>query len=415
MEQFQKIRLEEEQKQILQKSIKNFYGMSNLQKFINFDDLFAKISSDNGEISLSKSETNFLVAGIENDPELDTAIKEELKEKVLGEFKNNLVDTKRSSHLIAQLIKNIEIIIRGRTEVIKLVITAMIADGHILLEDYPGSGKTTLAKTLGHSIASSLEKEGSVGFHRVQFTPDLLPSDILGVNIYNQKDGTFHFSRGPVFTNILLADEINRTSPKVQSALLECMAEKQVTLDNVTYFLDDFFFVIGTQNPLDIAGTYPLPLVQLDRFLMKLDLGHIDRATELDVLSNYKQIRQVGKVKPVCNYDDILYLRDTADKVYADELVLNCIVDIIDETRTSDKIILGASTRSSIMFLRALKAYALVHGRDYIIEDDIRNLAVNVLFHRLRFRDSVKNPKDALDKIVADKVELLVKAKKKRS
>jgi MoxR-like ATPase len=208
------------------------------------------------------------------------------------------------------LVTALSSIIRGRTDTIELVVAALIADGHVLLEDYPGSGKTTLAKTLGglidstpHSALSnaSTEKEPIIGFRRIQFTPDMLPGDVLGVNIFDPKTGQFNFLHGPVFAHIVLADEINRTGPKVQSAFLECMAEKQITIDNITHQLDDLFFVLGTQNPLDLAGTYPLPQVQLDRFLFRVPMSYVDAQTELAILEDIKAIENASSgVNPIC-------------------------------------------------------------------------------------------------------------------
>ena len=317
----------------------------------------------------------------------------------------------QGKEIINRLISNVEKIIRGKRDIITLILTGILAEGHVLLEDYPGCGKTTLAKSLSQSIGSDDEKtkdEDHVRFKRIQFTPDLLPSDILGVNIYNQKTGEFVFSPGPVFSNIVLADEINRTSPKVQSALLECMAEGQVTVDNNTYHLDEFFFVIGTQNPLEIAGTYSLPLVQLDRFLMKLDIGYIDAPTERDVLKDYHEtISKPERLEKVCSRQEIVDLIELAQSTFCEEEVYDCIVNIVQKTREHPAIRFGASTRSAIMLLQAVRAYALISGRDFVLEDDIKLLAPHVLSHRILYREGVKSSTDVLSGIIAESVEAI--------
>jgi len=322
-----------------------------------------------------------------------------------------------ANNIINKLIYNVEKIIRGKRNVISLIITGIIAGGHILLEDYPGCGKTTLAKTLSYSIGSDDETAHDMDhtkFKRIQFTPDLLPSDIIGVNIYDQKKGEFRFSPGPVFSNIVLADEINRANPKVQSALLESMAEKQVTVDNITYALDSFFFVIGTQNPLEVAGTYPLPLVQLDRFLMKLDIGYIDATTEIEVLKEFANvISKPNDITKVCTKREILSIRKLSELIFCEEEIYKAIVSITQRTRNHSAIRFGASTRSSIMLLQAVKSYALINNRDYVIEDDIKYLASHVLYHRLQFKEGIKNPKNLLQGIIDECIEEIIQSKRK--
>ncbi len=316
---------------------------------------------------------------------------------------------------VQELIANVEKIIRGKKDIITLITTGIIAGGHILLEDYPGCGKTTLAKTMSYSIGSeNANQSDHIAFKRIQFTPDLLPSDILGVNIYEQKKEAFRFSPGPIFSNIVLADEINRASPKVQSALLECMAERQVTVDNVTYPLDPFFFVIGTQNPLETAGTYPLPLVQLDRFLMKLDMGYIDSATEVEILKDYNTIiSHPDDLKKVCTRQDILDMRELSHGVFCELEVYDCIVDIVQKTRHHPAIRYGASTRSAIMLLQVVKAFSIMEGRDYVIETDIKRFAQHVLFHRLLFKEGAKNPSVILSSIIDECVEKITLSNRK--
>lgn len=304
-------------------------------------------------------------------------------------------------------------VIKGREDTINLVLTGLIADGHVLLEDYPGSGKTTLAKTLGGLIDCSSKKVSEVSilpFRRIQFTPDLLPTDVLGVSIFEPKSGTFHFQQGPIFSHIVLADEMNRTGPKVQAAFLECMAERQVTIDNNTYPLDELFFVIGTQNPLDLAGTYPLPLVQLDRFLLKVPMSYVSSDVELEILKEAENIKSKSEnVSPVVSREEVLASRKEAKDLNIPEEYLRTIVNIIQDTRQNPLFQYGASTRSALMFKHALSAYALIQGRDYIIEDDLLDLAPHILLHRLKFHPSAGNPKEAFNEFLKGHIERLVR------
>lgn len=304
-------------------------------------------------------------------------------------------------------------VIKGRADTIKLVLTALFADGHILLEDYPGSGKTTLTKTLGRLIARDpLQKtpEHILPFRRIQFTPDMLPGDVLGVNIFEPKSGAFHFMHGPIFAHIVLADEINRTGPKVQAAFLECMAEKQVTIDNVTHPLDRLFFVLGTQNPLDIAGTYPLPQVQLDRFLLKIPMGYVDSQTEVQILEQHHEIQEKSvNISPVCTRNDILLARTACNQVYVAPRLRETIVAIVQATRNNPLIQFGASTRAAIMLQETIKAWALLSGRDHANEDDLKQVAPFVLLHRLRFHAGAGNPNEALSQLMLPHIEELVK------
>lgn len=325
----------------------------------------------------------------------------------------------KASTAITRLCEALERVIRGRRDTIRLVISALIADGHVLLEDYPGSGKTTLSKTLGRLISGddagrsaypSVATDPIVPFRRIQFTPDMLPGDVLGVNVFDPKSGQFHFMHGPVFAHVLLADEINRTGPKVQAAFLECMAEKQVTMDNVTRPLDQLFFVLGTQNPLDIAGTYPLPQVQLDRFLLKIPMSYVDSSTEQEILLNHTSIKETStSIEPVCSRSDILAARHACEQVHVSPALREAIVAIVQTTRGNPLIQFGASTRAALMLQSAVKAWALVNNRDHATEDDLRYMAPYVLLHRLRFHAGAGDANKALESLMLPIMEKLVR------
>ncbi len=294
---------------------------------------------------------------------------------------------------IEEAIREIEKVIRGKHETIELIFTAIIAGGHCLIEDLPGSGKTLLAK----SIAKVFQKpEDDIPlFKRIQFTPDLLPSDILGVNIYNQSLGEFRFIPGPIFTRVLLADEINRAGPKVQSALLEAMAESQVTIDNVTYKLPDLFFVIATQNPLDIVGTHPLPIAQLDRFLLRIPLSYTDPDIEEQILiEDYSIQENFENIKPVLSIQDILALRQELKKVYVCSAIIKAIVEVGVRSRL-ETFSYGISTRALVLLKRCLQARALIKGRNFVTDKDFFDLLFPVLNHRLGVR-KMDEAKEAL-------------------
>jgi len=308
--------------------------------------------------------------------------------------------------------------VRGRDEVIELVLIALLADGHVLLEDFPGSGKTTLAKTLGESIKDTGPTAGMIeSFRRIQFTPDLLPSDVTGTTIFEPKTGTFSFRPGPVFAHVVLADEINRTSPKVQSAMLEAMAEKQVTVDNVTRPLDGLFFVIATQNPLDLAGTYPLPVAQLDRFLFKIRMTHIERDAELDVIRTIKQRREgAAKAMPGVTRDEILQARKAIEElVTVHPLVHDALVDIARAVRSDRRVLQGVSTRALVLAVPALQARAMIYSRDFVSAEDLEVVLPRVFGHRLEVAAGSSDPTEVIQAALAPSIERLARASLSRA
>ena len=274
--------------------------------------------------------------------------------------------------------ENVGRVIYGKQNEIRLITAALLCGGHVLLDDIPGTGKTTLAKALAKTIAADTK--------RIQFTPDLLPSDVTGINFYNQKTGEFVFRAGPVFTNILLGDEINRTTPRTQSALLECMAEGQATIDGVSYPLPKPFFVIATQNPIESQGTFPLPEAQLDRFFMKLSLGYPDPTYEMAILDRYGNADPLAQIGAVTTADAVRAAMATVGQITVSESIKKYILSLTAATRENERIRLGVSPRGSLALMRASQAYASMEGRDYVLPDDVKKTAIAVLSHRILAR-----------------------------
>ncbi len=269
----------------------------------------------------------------------------------------------------------IETVIEGKPDVVRTALTVLLAEGHLLIEDVPGVGKTMLAKALARAVDCSVR--------RVQFTPDLLPSDITGVSIYNQEQRDFEFKPGAIFANVVLGDEINRASPKTQSALLECMEERQVTVDGITYHLEAPFIVVATQNPIEMEGTYPLPEAQRDRFMARLSMGYPGTAAEMAMLSSHGSRSPLDDVQPVATAADVRELVAATRAVWVSEAVRQYVVDLAEATRSTSDLRLGASPRATLHLLRAARAHAALEGRDHVLPDDVQTLAGSVLAHRL--------------------------------
>jgi MoxR-like ATPase len=281
--------------------------------------------------------------------------------------------------LVAELEANISSVVLGKADVVRLCVVALLAGEHVLLEDVPGVGKTLIGKALARSVSGH--------FCRIQFTPDLLPSDIVGSSLFNSKTSEFVFSPGPIFANIVLADEINRTTPRTQSALLEAMSDGQVSIDGQTHRLPRPFMVLATQNPFEFHGTYPLPESQLDRFLLCTRIGYPDREDELQVLNSHRRGEPVDELRPALDTDQVMALQDKVRQVTVEESIQEYLLDIVDATRRSEELHVGVSTRGALCLHRAAQALALVEGRDFVVPDDVKRLAVPVLAHRVITRN----------------------------
>lgn len=302
--------------------------------------------------------------------------------------------------LVQKLKENINSVFVGKEEVVENMLVCLFAGGHVLLEDVPGVGKTTLANTMAKSMECSLG--------RIQFTPDTLPGDVLGVSVYNMKTGEFEYTKGVVMNQLILADEINRTSPKTQASLLEAMAEGQITVDGKIYELPKPFMVIATQNPVEFLGTYPLPEAQMDRFMMRLTIGYPDKAQEVKMAMQYLEGKTPDTIKSVCTTEDILRIKETVSRVKITEEVVSYVEDIIDLTRKETRFLLGASPRAMLALVKAAQSKAFLQGRDYVKPDDIKEMAEPVLLHRISLTSEAKIRKEDSSKILRS---LVLKAK----
>lgn len=299
---------------------------------------------------------------------------------------------------VARILDNIERVIIGKRDVAELALVGLLAQGHVLLEDVPGVGKTMLVKSIARSINAT--------YKRIQFTPDLLPSDVIGVSVFNPKTGDFHFKPGPIVGNIILADEINRTSPKTQSALLEAMEEHSITVDGATNELPQPFFVMATQNPIEYEGTYELPEAQIDRFLLKVRMGYPELVDELIILDKARHAASVEMLEPVLTTEEILQIQNQVRTITVDDSISRYIVELVNKTRHDNRIHLGVSPRGSIALMKASQALALIRGRDFVLPDDVQYLAPYVLSHRLILKPDVNLQKVSSETIIRDIIQI---------
>jgi MoxR-like ATPase len=312
--------------------------------------------------------------------DIDQAIEQERSERVgiQAVHRNGPGPDPAMAALLERLRNNIASVLLGKPEVIQMALVALLADGHILIEDVPGVGKTLLAKALARSLDCT--------FHRIQFTPDLLPSDLIGTSVFHQPTSEFVFKPGPLFAHVILADEINRATPRTQSALLEAMSDRQVSVDGVTHRLRSPFLVLGTQNPYEFEGTYPLPENQLDRFTMRLRLGYPERETEKAILAQHRAGEPVESLQPVMAADEITTLQQAVRQVQVEDSLNDYILELVEATRNHPNVYLGASTRAALTLYRTAQALAIIEGRSYVIPDDVKRLARPVLSHRILTR-----------------------------
>lgn len=296
-----------------------------------------------------------------------------------------------------KIAKNIGAVIKGKDDVVRKTVIALLTGGHILLEDVPGSGKTMLAKTLAASVDGT--------FKRIQMTPDMLPADITGVNIFDLKTSQFRFVKGPVFTNILIADEINRATPKTQAGLLECMEEEQVTVDGNTWLMEDVFMVIATQNPVDTQGVFPLPEAQVDRFLMKLYMEYPDHDSMIEIFRTHIQKDVLEQITPVTSIEEIKNAGKQIEQVSISDAVYSYAADLVEATRTHESVVLGVSQRGGIALLRAAKTVAAIHERTYVLPDDIKEIACDVLAHRMILKNALRVRRNAAVELMKEILE----------